>query len=35
MIGLTEKYNPNQSDLFKAMFQISRTGQGPKNQILA
>ena len=28
-----ENNNPNQSDLFKAMFQVSRTGQGPKDQI--
>ena len=25
--------NPNQSDLFKAMFLISRTGKGPEQQI--
>ena len=31
--GSQKSNNPNQSDLFKAMFQISRTGQGPKNQI--
>jgi hypothetical protein len=24
--------NPNQSDLFKAMFLISRTGKGPEQQ---
>ena len=31
--GSQKNYNPNQSDLFKAMFQISRTGNGPKNQV--
>ena len=31
--GMETSNNPNQSDLFKAMFLISRTGKGPENQI--
>ena len=30
--GSKKNNNPNQSDLFRAMFQISRTGSGPKEQ---
>ena len=30
--GAKNVINPNQSDLFKAMFEISRTGKGPINQ---
>ena len=30
--GAKNVINPNQSDLFKAMFEISRTGKGPTNQ---
>jgi len=31
--GMKASNNPNQSDLFKAMFLISRTGKGPEQQI--
>ena len=30
--GMESSNNPNQSDLFKAMFLISRTGKGPTEQ---
>ena len=30
--GMEASNNPNQSDLFKAMFSISRTGKGPEQQ---
>ena len=30
--GMESSNNPNQSDLFKAMFLISRTGKGPVEQ---
>jgi len=30
--GIESVINPNQSDLFKAMFAISRTGKGPAEQ---
>ena len=30
--GAKKNNNPNQSDLFRALFQISRTGEGPSEQ---